>query len=64
MRLNPPPNWPRPKPGWTPPPGWQPPAEWGEPPYGWQLWLPDDSAVVHQALWAQVAEPSDVVSTA
>lgn len=46
MRFNPPPNWPPAPPGWSPKPGWRPPEDWGEPPYGWQLWLPDESEPV------------------
>ncbi len=42
-RLNPPPNWPAPPPGWVPMPGWQPSPEWPPPPPGWQLWV-DDTA--------------------
>lgn len=39
-RLNVPPGWPPPPPGWTPPPGWQPDPTWPPPPIGWQLWVP------------------------
>ncbi|WP_121253846.1 helix-hairpin-helix domain-containing protein [Nocardioides ferulae] len=38
--FNPPPNWPKPAPGWSPPPGWQPDPAWGPPPAGWPLWIP------------------------
>lgn len=42
LRFNPPPGWPKPRPGWTPPPNWAPPAEWPEAPEGWQLWVADE----------------------
>lgn len=38
-RLNVPPGWPPPPPGWTPPPGWEPDPTWPPPPLGWQLWI-------------------------
>lgn len=44
MRFNPPPNWPKPPPGWVPPPGWKPDPVWPPPPDGWHLWLAADDA--------------------
>src|SRR6516165_8541085 len=43
LRVNPPPNWPAPPPGFVPPPRWQPDPAWPPPPPGWQLWVPDDA---------------------
>lgn len=45
FRLNPPPGWPPPPPGFVPPAGWQPDPAWPAPPLGWQLWVPDDDAL-------------------
>jgi hypothetical protein len=39
-RLNTPPNWPPPPPGWSPELGWRPDPSWPPPPTGWQLWVP------------------------
>jgi hypothetical protein len=39
LRLNPPPGWPKPEPGWKPPLDWQPDPSWPKPPPGWKLWL-------------------------
>jgi HNH endonuclease len=39
-RLNPPPGWPVPPPGWVPSVDWQPDPSWPPPPPGWQLWVP------------------------
>lgn len=38
LRLNPPPDWPAPPPGWEPPAGWRPDPAWGPVPRGWRLW--------------------------
>jgi len=42
MRLNPPPGWPLPPPGWSPPPGWTPDPSWPPAPQGWVLWVEDE----------------------
>ena len=34
----PPPNWPKPEPGWEPHPGWNPDPRWGPPPPGWDFY--------------------------
>lgn len=40
LRLNLPPTWPAPPPGWQPPAGWRPDPAWGPAPKGWRLWVP------------------------
>jgi hypothetical protein len=39
VTFNPPPNWPKPPPGWVPPKGWNPDPNWPALPPGWKLWI-------------------------
>jgi hypothetical protein len=57
-RLNPPPNWPAPPPGWVPAPGWRPPPNWPVPPPGWQLWI-DDTVPAPSPVLERPQRPAD-----